>query len=63
MAPSCACQGWGSTHLEGRLDGAVQGAQGLLVSVGCHGHHQVQDGESAAEKDTQVGNCSVTNTT
>lgn len=44
----------GPTHLEGRLDGTVQGVQGLLISIGCHCHYQVQDGESAAEKDTQL---------
>lgn len=50
----CTSQGWGPTHLEGRLDGTVQGVQGLLISIGCHCHYQVQDGESAAEKDTQL---------
>lgn len=50
----CTCQGWGPTHLQGRLDGSVQGVQGLLISIGCHRHYQVQDGESAAEKDTQL---------
>lgn len=55
-----ACWGWEQTDLEGRLDGAVQGAQRLLVSVGCHCHHQIQEGEPGAERDEQVGNCRVT---
>lgn len=59
---ACTCQGWGPTHLEGRLDGTVQGAQGLLISIGCHCHYQVQDGESAAEKDTQLVNSGITTT-
>lgn len=58
---ACTCQGWGPTHLEGRLDGMVQGAQGLLISIGCHCHYQVQDGESAAE-DTQLVNSGITTT-
>lgn len=48
-----APHGWRPAHLEGRLDGSVQGVQGLLISIGCHCHYQVQDGESAAE-DTQL---------
>lgn len=48
--------------LQGRLDGAVQGAQGLLVGVGSHCHHQIQEGEPGAERGEQVGSCRVTST-